>query len=413
MTRFLSDSLQAPEPFFRIGLNKLEAANGHPNSDIRLSTEVMRATQAKLRRLGLDPYDTTAEELYHGLLERVKADDALLVKTLRALAATYVSAEGEVVAGMIHALKELPESQRTFALKPSSFKAIIKQLPPKKAMKLLGYRSLSSFLKHESSVSILAAARLAENNHWQQRLLDQYKKLKPSDFEDRNITLLQPESVRWRQLAEQAVASDRHNLICLDELGALVFLPLPKEMPPGTVTASLGLALQELNDIRASGTYLKLCQVRPDFGQLVQTVVAEEPQLNSHLLDMSVPWQLIQRYYAGLKQFGQELNEPHLQLEDLAWHPVEKTLAKIEPSLAFWQGSAHLGLLHGGHPVSLNLLDTALSCCNQLPFERRLVHFFQRSLWQELLLGYFKPDSIEQTVLRELQPRLVEETVAL
>lgn len=177
MTRFLSESLQAPEPFFRLGLSRLEAANGHPNADIRLSAEVMHATQAKLRRLGLDPYDTTAEELYYGLLERVKADDAGLVKTLRTLAATQVSAEAEVVAGMIHALKQLPESKRTFALKPSSFKAIIKQLPPKKAMKLLGYRSVGSFLKHEPPASILAAARLAENAHWQQRLLEQYKKL--------------------------------------------------------------------------------------------------------------------------------------------------------------------------------------------------------------------------------------------
>src|SRR5579884_3024656 len=98
MTRFLSESLQAPEPFFRAALLKLESAAGHPNSDIRLTAEVIHATQAKLRQLGLDPKDTTAEELYHALQERIKADDVRLTRRLRTLAATYVSAEGDVTA---------------------------------------------------------------------------------------------------------------------------------------------------------------------------------------------------------------------------------------------------------------------------------------------------------------------------
>ena len=55
MTRFLSESLQATEPFFRLGLRRLEAANGNPNTDIRFTTEVLHATQSKLRELGLDP----------------------------------------------------------------------------------------------------------------------------------------------------------------------------------------------------------------------------------------------------------------------------------------------------------------------------------------------------------------------
>jgi len=59
--------------------------------------------------------------------------------------------------------------------------------------------------------------------------------------------------------------------------------------------------------------------------------------------------------------------------------------------------------------VSLNLVDAALNCCNQLPFERRLLNYFQRSLWHELLLRYLRHDSIEQTVRNELQPQLAEE----
>jgi hypothetical protein len=410
MTRFLSESLQAGEPFFRQGVRQLEAARGNPNADIRLSTEVMQATQAKLKQLGLDPRDTTAEELYHALQERIKADDARLTRTLRTRAATHVSAEADVVAGMIHVLKDLPDSKRCFALKASSLKALIKQQPPKKAMKRLGYRSLDSFLKHETPVSMLAAAWLSESQQWRQRLLEQYKRLGPGDFEDRSIIFMQPDSQRWHSLAEEVVGKAKHNLLSFKELGALVFLPLSGDVPAGSTTASLTLALHELNEIRAGSTFLKLCQVRPDFGSLVQSVAKDEQQQNSKLFEESVPWHLIQRYYAQMTSHGRdEAFEPHLRLEDMAWHPIEQTLSAIEPSFDFWQQSAHLGLLHGRQPVSLNVVDAALNYCNQLPFERRIVHYFQTSLWHEMLLRYLSHEAVEQTVMGHLQPQLAEE----
>jgi len=411
MTRYLSESLQAAEPAFRSGLQRLEAANGHPNTDIRFTTEVRQAVQAKLRGLGLDPRDTTAEELYHVLQERIRADDARLTKRLRTLAATHVSAEADVVAGMVHALEELPDSKRSFALKPSALKLLIKQQPPKKAMKQLGYRSLDSFLKHESPVLIMAAAWLSESISWRQRFIEQYDSLRASDFEDRKIALLQPESSRWQRLAGSIVAQQRHNLLAFKELGAMVFLPLPADTPPGSTTASLAMALHGLNEIRAAGTFLKLCQVRPDFGRYVRDIALNEPQLHARQLDRPVPWQLIQRHYAEQPGQGSEAFEPHLRLEDIAWHPIEQTLAAIEPSFKFWQGSAHLGLLHRGQVVSMNLLDSALNFCNQLSFENRAAHYFRHSLWDELLLRYLHHDAVEQTIADELQPDLATETV--
>src|SRR4051812_28502028 len=134
MTRFLSEALEAPEPFFRQGLRRLEAANGHPNTDIRFSAEVKQARQDKLKQLGLDPRDTTSRELYHALQERIKGDDERLIKTLRREAAQHVSAEGKVVDGMVHVLKNLPDTKRCFALKPGKLRAVLKTVPPKRAM---------------------------------------------------------------------------------------------------------------------------------------------------------------------------------------------------------------------------------------------------------------------------------------
>ncbi len=412
MTRFLSQALQAPEPLFRMGLRRLEAASAHRSADIRFTTHVQQSAQAKLRELGLDPRDTTPPELYHALQERIKADDAWLTKRLRTMAATHVSAEADGVAGMIHALKQLPDSKACYALKNSRLKSMIKKQPPKKAMKQLGYRSVESFLKHEPPVLILSAAWLIEGAGWRQRLLEQYKQLQPADFENRSLILIQPDSPRWRELAASVVSRDRHNLICFKELGALVFLPLPAQAPPGALTVSLSLALHELNQIKAGSTFLKLCQFRPDFGSIVRTVAVEEPQLTAKLLDQPVSWNLVQRYYARLaERFREEIFEPHIQLEDMTWQPIEHTLSLIEPRFEFWKNSAHLGLLHHHQPVSLNIVDAALNYCNQLPFERRVAHYFQQSLWHELLLQYLRHDTVEQTVLATLQPELAREAI--
>lgn len=410
MTRYLSHALQANEPSFSLGLSRLEAANGNPSSDIRLSNEVRQQTNNKLRELGLDPDDTTAEELYHVLQMRVKQDDARLTKTLRTKAAKHISAEADVVAGMIHVLKELPDSKRCFALKSSRLKTLLKSTPPKKAMRKLGYRSMDSFLKHEAPISILSAAWVTEGESWQKHFLDQYKKLQSSDFEERNIMIVQMDSPRWKSLAQEIVSQTKHNLLCFKEMGAMVFLPFCADAPAGAVTVSLSLALHELNEIRASSTYLKLCQVKPDFGQMVQVIASDEPRLSSQMLDQSVPWHLVHRYYALLgDRFQSEIFEPYLQLEDMIWHPVEKTLAEIEPSLKFWQQTTHLGMLDGREPVSLNIVDVATNSCNNISYQQRGANFFQRSLWHELLMRYLHHRPIEDSILTELQPQLATE----
>lgn len=410
MTRFLSASLQAKEPFFQAGIRRLESANGHPKTDIRISAEVMTASRDKLRQLGLDPKDTTPEELYHVLQSKVAVDDTRLTRTLQTLAATHVSAEGNVIEGMIHAIKELPDSKRCFAIKQSVARAILKKQVPKKAMKKLGYRSVDSMLKHETPLSIMAAAWLTEGQQWQNKLLDQYKKLKPSDFENRSISITYLSFKKWPDLAEDIVGQKKHNVMSFKELGALIFLPLPTKVPVGAVTVSLSLALHQLNEIRASSTFLKLCQVRGDFGAIVRSVATDEAKLSSQMLEQPVPWHLIQRYYARLtRHFQEAVFEPYVQFEDMVWHPVEQTLSAIEPSMAFWHQTAHLGVLSNYRAVSMNIVDVALNYCNNLPFEKRVTGNYQKSLWHELLHNYLQHKSVEQSVLSELQPKFATE----
>lgn len=412
MTRFLSESLEAPEPMFRLGLRHLEKANGHPNTDIRFSTEVMQASRAKLRELGLDGHDTTPEELYHALQARLKADDARLTRKLRTVAATQVSAEANVNEGLIHSLRNIADESKAYGLKTSVLKSLLKKQAPKKALKQLGYRSLDSMLKHESAVQVLAAAWLTEAPSWRQRFMEQYKRLVPSDFETRRTIIEQPRGGRWQAVTTRALADTRHTVLSFKELGAVVIFPIPAHAPEGSVTATTVLALHELNEIKAGSTFLKLCQVRSDFGIIVQTVALSQPLLSADALDQSVPWHIIQRFYARMQHlFREELFEPHIELADMSWHSVEQLLAEIEPSFAFWESTSHLGFMAKGQTVSLNLVDAALNYSNNLSFEQRLRTAFQQSLWHELLMRYLQPQTVEQTVLAQLQPAFARETI--
>lgn len=407
MTRILSELLRADEPQFRLGLRQLETANGNPSHDIRLTGEILQLTGGKLRELGLDPEDTTPEELYHVLQQRVLADDKRLERRLRTVAATYVSAEANVTAGMVHALQAVAGRGQVLGLKASALKTLLKKQPPKRTQKQLGYRSLDSMLKHEPAASLLAAAYVSESPAWRRGLSDAYRRLKPSDFESRPLRVTTLAGVKGQALAAKIVASQQQTIISLRELGGLVILPLPADRPPAAVLTTLVLALHELNEIRACSSFLKLSQVKADFGAKVQLIARSEAELQASELDRPVAWKLVQRYYGRLiHHFSDELFEPHLTRDDFTWQNVEKSLATIDPSLEFWRNTAHLGLLQKGETVSLNLLDNALSACNQLPYARRLGHNLREALSSELSLRYLKPATVEQAVLGEVQPQL-------
>lgn len=410
MTRFLSEALSAPEPTFRIGVRKLEAAHGSPNHDIRLTGQINASVAQKSQQLGLGSSPASAEELYSALELKLANDNSRLVKKLRTSAATHISAEADVVAGMIHEIKQLPESKECFGIRNPRLKSLLKKMPPKKAMKQLGYRSQESFFKHESPVMILAAAHMTEGVHWRSRFIDQYKKLKSSDFESRQIQLIQPKAAKWQALAAQTAELSKHNLISLQEVGALIFLPLPSSAPDGAVTLSLSLSLREMNHIRAASTLLKLSQVRGDFGSIVCKVASHDSSISYSELNQPISWHLIQQYYVRMSdKFREELFEPHLLQDDISWVPIEKSLSKIESSFEFWHDTHHLAVVHDHKPVSFNILDVAVNYCNNLEFEDRIAKYLQVSLWQELLLKYINHDKVEQTVLSQLQPKLAAE----
>lgn len=67
MAKFLQKLLDAPEPLFTTGLRQLEQATGQSGVDTRIIADITHTAHDCMRQIGLDPADTTAEELYLAL----------------------------------------------------------------------------------------------------------------------------------------------------------------------------------------------------------------------------------------------------------------------------------------------------------------------------------------------------------
>lgn len=67
MARFLRVLLDAKEPMFTVALREFEAATGRKSIDLAYIADITTRAHALLRKLGLDPADTTEHELYKAL----------------------------------------------------------------------------------------------------------------------------------------------------------------------------------------------------------------------------------------------------------------------------------------------------------------------------------------------------------
>jgi hypothetical protein len=404
MSRVLAQLMGAAEPAFRQQLMRLEQAAGLPGADIRLMMEVVNETRGKLGQLGLDAQDTTGPELYAALRTKLLRDEVQVRASLN------MRADGTALAVLEAVQRYLSKTKlrtHTFVVKQSVMRAMLKKLQPKATMKRLGYRSMDSMIKHEPAALLLAAASIVESAEWQHKRLEMYRKLRPGDFEVKKAAFLLPTAKRWPELAAEYTARTKHHILVVPELGSVVIMPLDVDLPALAITTLL-IGVDSVNDMRSLGSFLKLQQVRPDFGAIFVDALMKEPLTNAEVAGEPLPWKALQWFYGrGHSQYYPDIFEPHVQPEDLSWHDAEDLLAQLHPALEFWQGSQLLALLDSqGHAVSLNMLDVALSVCNSLDYAQRLVGNMRRNLGRELMARYLHQENLQSLLLGKLDEQL-------
>lgn len=405
MSRIISELLSATEPMFSIAVKKLEQASGNPGADVRLTAEIIGQVQQKTSDLGLDPKDTTGTELYSALLAKFKKNDAHFAKIIG-------GKDAEDVAEMLPLMKKAAEQvhipRTCWVLKKSVAKEFLKRTPPPNIMKKLGYKSIDSMLKNENIFEIFGALRFAEGPDWLNEFDSHYDSIKPSDFEERQIEIVEMPADRWLDISEAFVHKKRHNITHLKELGVILMLPIKGGKMPGITMTVMPLLFHYINEIRLYSAFFKLQQVKPDFAKIVIETLIADPAEAAVMAGQNIHWRVIQRYFGKLEsEYHPEIFEPHVQPEDLHWRKAENVLYEIDPELGWWRDLDYIGINHQNRPVTFNLMDVAVSYSNNTPYKERAIYHFRESLWNELFVRYMGEKTLEQQVLKQLNNSMI------
>lgn len=404
--KLISELLNAKEPLFSLSLKQLEKASHNKGVDIQLGTEILEKAHRAMDELKLDRKDTTGGELYQALINRAKADDERLAKVLGAKDPTNVE---EIVTLGIEKAKKTDMPTSCWVLKKSVAKEFLRKTPPKNIMKKLGYRSIDSMLKNENIAEIYGALRFAEDGDWLNEFNEQYKTVTPSDFETREIEIVQMSKERWGDIAQHFVEKKRHLHTHLKELGVVVIMPSSIDHMPGIATKMMLLTYHYYNEIRLYSAFFKLKQVQPDFGEVfVETLIAD-PDLGPVMSGNNIHWRVVQRYFGKLKdEYHPEIFEPHVQPEDLHWRKAEELMYQIDPGLRFWKDMDYVGLMYNGKPVTFNFMDVSLSYSNDISYEDRYFYHFREALWNEIFVRYMGQGILEEQVLSQLDNEMIK-----
>lgn len=402
----LSELLGATEPMFTLALKQLEEVSGRPSVDVRLTAEIIGKVHLATRALGMDPKDTTGKELYQALLNLTEKHDHFLAKKIGGKDPHDVQ---DLIPRIKKAAEDLDTPKSCWVLKHSVAKRLLKGTPPKKIMKHLGYRSVDSMLKREPLGEVFGALRFAESPEWLNMFLKKYKKLKPSDFETRDIEFTQLSAERWGDLTKEFTHKKRHNITHLKELGVILILPMPLERMRGFTIFSFPLLLHYINEIRLYSSFFKLQQVKHDFGSILVDTLVADPGNHAIMAGQHVHWRVIQRYFGKLEnEYHPEIFEPHVQPEDLHWRRAEEILFQFEPALHFWHDMDYVGVMQSGRPIPFNLFDMAASYVNDSPHSKRAIYHFRESLWNEIFIRYMGQKTLEKQVLSQLDNSVIE-----
>ncbi len=406
MSKLISQLLQAKEPLFSLSLKQLEQVSGNKSVDVRLTAEIIEKKNDRIKRLGLDPNDTTGEELYKALLEQVRTHDEHLAKKI---GGTDPEDVRKIIPLAVEAIHKTKMPRAVWVMKDEVAKRFLIETPPPMVMKRLGYDNIDTMLEKENIYEVYGALRFAESDEWLTEFNKKYERLQPTDFEDRDITLVVMQREKWSDVAAKFIKKKRHINTHLKELGVVLILPPTDDRMPAITLKVMALTYHYYNECRLYAAFFKLQQVKPDFGKIFVDTLNADPSTEAVVAGNNIHWRVIQRYYGKLKNKDHpEVFQPHVQPEDLHWRRAEQLMIQIDPELKFWEGLDYVADIFDAKPLTFNLMDVALSYANGISYKDRYIYHFQEALWNEVFMRYMGESVLEEQILRQLDNDLIE-----
>ena len=403
MSKLLVSLLKIDERSFRRYINRLEQMCAYPSIDIRLSLEVQHRTKDKLKQLQMsDDALQSTESLTVALRRQLDHDESVLKQKFKLEKSSPYLRAHKLAILATNACK----NDRTLAITPAGCKRLLQAVPPKKTLRILKLRSLTSVTKREDPRTLYALAQLIEDDTWKSQIFAKLKRMPSKDF-----NWQPPQAGAMSQAWYEKVANytQHHGLtISSPETGYVVVLPLLHSIRTGVVTYALGVMLQAMHHFASTS----LAHVRAGFSGGYETVITDialeaHPVLDS-VHGLSPTWHVV--YELAMKGYLKEhVAEFSLLFDDLEWTSVESKLETVTGSYSFWKGTHVLGVQTPETIISFHVLDVARNAIvGGKSSEQTAVHLHD-SLWNELSYRYMQQEAILAKLADQL--RVEEEFV--
>lgn len=340
MSRRIANLLNETEQQVTKLIRELEAKNGYPSHDVRHLAENIQKIRLKMADLGLDPDDTTAQELYQALMVRFN-DDSRKFEDYFGLGGASLQQRSTSAVKLVAENIDLPIH---WALKTLAAKQALAANPPKKLMKYLGYRSVASMLKRENIHELFLAAAEVESKSWQKKLAQYISGLDQMAFEMRPVKIITLSEDRWGQI-------DPKNYAVYESLTGAASLWPSEDLQDASLLAlvlMLAEAFTPQIHLKPGALAVKMNMVMwwADTDHLIAELDGQPVSLNikdcayNHWLDNGFEHRLTDQ---ARKNFWQALvnrykNRPETEasFEDIIARPIAGLQAKIpEPAFEF------------------------------------------------------------------------------
>jgi hypothetical protein len=387
----IADILQARQPDFAHEIEKMERLAGRPGADIKLSLKLRQSWPRAIKKLGLDPRDTSGEEFYEALKRKLHRDNQRISEMLGAKAEDTPEVLVKKITNYINKKIKMPD---VWQFKGTFVRKAIKKHPPKLLMKAMGYRSVGSMLKREPLAEVIALAR-AIDGKWYDKISEEYKKAEPTDIEQKKVKVLAVAQKRIVRI-NKTVQVHEGQVTGVNELGAIVVIS-GQERFDADVIAGVVALIEALREIKLSGSLLKFLTVRKDFGKTASMLIRAGSKASEKILP--VGWSAI-CHFAYKNNITPEFVQPHITQEDLDISSTVTGFCITFPELNFWYGFDSSVVMSPAGPVSCNLVDAVLNTCNNLRFENRINDYIRRNLRDELYGNYLAFPGVQSELLQ-------------
>lgn len=398
--------LRTDKDNIRIIEEKLEALTGKEGVMFKIVEENQSIIDSRLGLLGMS-LKSSAKEIYDALIKKVEADNAAVHKFLGEPKATSPEDWGKV----LEATKNIIKPPKGFFLKKEKALDFLKNKPPLKVIRSLGYRNVDELIQNEDFFEIFSSLRFVEGAEWLNReFLPQYKTLKPDDFEEREIATVAL-SEKWASLAQEFIQKKHHNISHLKELGMIYVIPIALNIS-GETLRNFSLILHYFNEVAFySSLFKKFSQDENTFSDNLISLLRGDVVDSRLEKTGKSQWMVIQRYLAKDDENDWRLFEPHINPEALHWERAERMLLLISrelkgfaSDLSFWHDLNWVGDYFKTDSgidvlVSFNLVDAAMDLVKQREMTKYLYHH-QESLWNKIFIEYFGEEKMEE-IMRE------------